>query len=779
VVASTTSEADRPEFDVFLAYNSQDDEAVPYVSWINDLLRAKGKKPWFDKADSLVGRSGQINMADGIRASRCCAMFVGPAGLGKHQGRLELPTALRKAIYSDYLLAPVWLPGFDANAVTMPDEISDLTVLDLRKEFGEGELSADGLKKLLAFVARKTPTQYEQAPGDRIESDAGGTAPPESVAPPRERFRALLVGVSAYDDEGLGTLRGPHNDLPAVKLALEELSMPETAGWDVKPLADPTHEQLKDAIGDFFGPSGSETDTLLFYFSGHAIVSYGSHLCARDSDPLQPTWTCVTGQMLAEAVNRSPSRSKIIVLDCCHAAPIVDEDNPYLTLDDHTAVLFASHGPADDTQDEKGLSPFTQSLVRALRDEEAYDGAALTVGALADALAARGQHPRSNAKIARGITLALGPAPASFEPEPSSEHVVLEIDGDDVSEHEERMLRQLAATLDALLASTRDEGRIPKTLVAETIHVLGEDLRRHVVPPRFDQDRDPLPVDLRFRDRKVRQRLSDLPWEYIAMCRHANGDEQRPQDPLRAPALSVQRGFPATPTKSGGGGRSLRAAGRIQRVALFSSLAPSGAGERQHLLTRVSVKRLKAAGLEPEVTAPADWRRFYNYRNDADVFILHVPVHLEHGQPHVRWLRPSGEEDRATPMESIAGALRARPAMTWLLIESVAEDADAESALAVRQLAEYLALQVERPVLAVCHAAAYLRYLGDEDPDGPFAAQVVERLNAGEPLDMAAHAVRHELMTALSPREPAIIGVPMVLSPDERAPSGRVAGSRL
>ena len=58
--------------------------------------------------------------------------------------------------------------------------------------------------------------------------------------------------------------------------------------------------------------------------------------------------------------------------------------------------------------------------------------------------------------------------------------------------------------------------------------------------------------------------------------------------------------------------------------------------------------------------------------------------------------------------------------LTWLLIESVAEHAEAESALAVRQAAEYLALRLNVPVLAVCHATAYLRYLREDDLDGPF-----------------------------------------------------------
>jgi hypothetical protein len=781
-VASSAPQASRPKYDVFLAYNSADEDAVSRVSAINGLLRDSNKHPWYDKADSLRGESGQKNMADAINQSGCLALFVGAAGLGRHQGRLELPTAVRKAInQSDFRIVPVLLPGY-TDKVGLPDEIADRTVEDLRTEFDlNGQLTLQGRNRLLAFIAKQTPTEFEEAAADTLESGSDGSGPANGPTPPRERFRALLVGVSSYDNPGLDALRGPQHDVDALGLALEELAMPLDSSWAVEPLYDPTKDELSDAIQEFFAANTAEDDTLLFYFSGHAVVSSGSHLCARDSDPEQPWTTCITGQMLVEAVKRASSRYKVIVLDCCHAVPLADDHNPYLRLDDHTAVLFASRGPAHDAPDDIDTSPFTGSLVRVLRDDQLSGEEGLTVGVLLDALMAQDQHPQANPRIARGIQLGAGAAPSAAKPETEVEHAVLEVDGAGVSENEERMLRQLAAILDAFLAFVPEDGRIPKNVVAQTVHVLAEDLRRHV--PRFEHEigqslptesDDPLPVDLRFKDKEVRKRLGDLPWEYISMCRF--GDEQRPPDPVRSPALTVQRVFPAGRTKSSQSGRVARAPGLIQRVAVFSSLAPPAPTELQHLLTRLTTERLVEAKFKPEVTAPADWRRFRSFNKDADVFILQVPVYLEGKQAQVRWRLPSGEEDTTTPIEDLGRVLEDRPALTWLLIESVAEQADADSALAVRQAAEYLALKLELPVLAVCHSMAYLNYLREDDLDGPFAAQVVERLNRGEPLDIAANAVRRDLMTALSPKQPAIIGVPIVLSPDRRAATGRSAG---
>src|SRR5437867_4465578 len=97
------------QFDVFLSHNSAD---IPAVEELAHTLRDAGLKPWLDKWVFMRGDVFQSGLADGLKACRTCAVFVGPGGLGDWE-REELLVVQNRAAKerSTFRLIPVLLPG--------------------------------------------------------------------------------------------------------------------------------------------------------------------------------------------------------------------------------------------------------------------------------------------------------------------------------------------------------------------------------------------------------------------------------------------------------------------------------------------------------------------------------------------------------------------------------------------------------------------------------------------------------------------------------------------
>ncbi len=121
-----------PEFDVFLSHNSRDKEAVERIA---RRLKYETIDPWFDKWCLTPGGDWQDELADGLRRSSSCAVFVGPGGIGDWE-RLEFKVATnRMARERDFRVFLVLLPGlpdpFDVSS--LPPFLCTRTWVDLRK----------------------------------------------------------------------------------------------------------------------------------------------------------------------------------------------------------------------------------------------------------------------------------------------------------------------------------------------------------------------------------------------------------------------------------------------------------------------------------------------------------------------------------------------------------------------------------------------------------------------------------------------------------------------
>ena len=95
-------------FDVFLSHDSADGRDVGELA---DVLRARGLRPWLDRWELVPGADWQDGLADGLRRSASCAVFLGRSALGSWQ-RPEVKVALDRAAHdASFRVFLVLLPG--------------------------------------------------------------------------------------------------------------------------------------------------------------------------------------------------------------------------------------------------------------------------------------------------------------------------------------------------------------------------------------------------------------------------------------------------------------------------------------------------------------------------------------------------------------------------------------------------------------------------------------------------------------------------------------------
>ena len=83
------------EFDVFLSYSGAHRQQVLRLA---ELLQVRGMRPWLDAWELVPGADWQDGLADGLRRSKACAVFLGAADLGAWQ-RPEVKVALDRAAH--------------------------------------------------------------------------------------------------------------------------------------------------------------------------------------------------------------------------------------------------------------------------------------------------------------------------------------------------------------------------------------------------------------------------------------------------------------------------------------------------------------------------------------------------------------------------------------------------------------------------------------------------------------------------------------------------------
>ena len=203
------------------------------------------------------------------------------------------------------------------------------------------------------------------------------------------RRLALLIATYEYEDTGLRRLTTPAQDAESLAAVLED---PAVAGFDVQILLNaPTHA-VGLAISELYR-DGRRDDLTLLYFTGHGLKDDSGrlYLAMRNTQRDNLRFTGLSAELIDEAMNDSPSRQKVLILDCCYSGAYAAQQfakadsavhtlekfqgraRTVLTASDATQYAFEGstiHGEATE-------SVFTRHLVAGLRDGSAdldHDG---------------------------------------------------------------------------------------------------------------------------------------------------------------------------------------------------------------------------------------------------------------------------------------------------------------------------------------------------------------------------------------------------------------------
>lgn len=177
--------------------------------------------------------------------------------------------------------------------------------------------------------------------------------------------KALVVGIDYYND--LSNLYGCVNDAYSIKSVLERhgdgslnfgVNLMTATGED----SQISRKELKLQIQELFK---DDSDIALFYFAGHGYIeSTGGYLISSDCKDGDDG---VSLDEVLSIANKSPAKSKVIILDSCHSgvagSPSFTNGNALLA--EGMTILTASSA-TQYAQEINGSGVFTSLFVDAL-----------------------------------------------------------------------------------------------------------------------------------------------------------------------------------------------------------------------------------------------------------------------------------------------------------------------------------------------------------------------------------------------------------------------------
>jgi TIR domain len=391
--------ADRLDF--FISYTTTDQVWAEWIAW---QLEAAGYKVKLQAWDMVAGSNWSVAMQDYVRyASRTIAV-LSDAYLESMYGRLESQAAL---VADPGGVSRKLLPVRVENCAR-PGLLGQVVSVDL---FG---LSAqDARDRLLiavraAVAGRAKPVSEPAYPGPALapippparparpapafpgHSSTLGRAARARRAPTRpahvdrQRFRALLVGVSTYEDERLPSLPGLSGDIGSAAEALERVGY----RTDVHDSSRTSASAIKAAIQAFISGAASD-ETLLVLLAGNGVHHEGrDYLVPSDAFVgYQPFWDLCVPIDWTATISRSPAQNVLVLVD---AAGEYDADTRRLVTDHGWGTgPIADAGARDvayifcEPSRPGARSPLTRALADVLTQEPVPD----TLAGLRNALA--------------------------------------------------------------------------------------------------------------------------------------------------------------------------------------------------------------------------------------------------------------------------------------------------------------------------------------------------------------------------------------------------------
>jgi uncharacterized caspase-like protein len=235
------------------------------------------------------------------------------------------------------------------------------------------------------------PTAIDQPVPPPEPAVAAAPIPPEPpaldqpVTPRRLTMRkvAFLVANGTFpNDSSIPPLRFTQND--ATDLA-EILGDKDTCGFETKPYLN---ELSSSILGDFEETTLELTkdDTILFYYSGHGIMSPENDLClaSKETKRSRLSATSIEAERVLKFLQRSHAKRRVLILDCCHSGAIgsifkrgdTDSSLAALAHSFGTYILTASTAiqkaeereKEEGNENRKGNGVFTKALIDCLRE---------------------------------------------------------------------------------------------------------------------------------------------------------------------------------------------------------------------------------------------------------------------------------------------------------------------------------------------------------------------------------------------------------------------------
>ncbi|MGF1615177.1 MAG: caspase domain-containing protein [Gammaproteobacteria bacterium] len=134
---------------------------------------------------------------------------------------------------------------------------------------------------------------------------------------------ALLIGISAFPKDPKNfpdLLEVQHNVDDLQKVLLDEKIVGFT---DVRPLVNENSDVIGHAV---MKAAEAAEDTLFLYYAGHGIVKSG-HFYLTGSNSIEEAiaFSGIKFETLSQAINRSPARRKILILDSCFSGRAIQD----------------------------------------------------------------------------------------------------------------------------------------------------------------------------------------------------------------------------------------------------------------------------------------------------------------------------------------------------------------------------------------------------------------------------------------------------------------------
>ncbi|MFE0188688.1 caspase domain-containing protein [Streptomyces sp. NPDC058989] len=189
----------------------------------------------------------------------------------------------------------------------------------------------------------------------------------------RDRY-ALVVVTGTYLDVGLGALRAPTDDAESLAEVLGDAAVGD---FDVEVLTDPTVQQLRIAVEDFFADRRPQ-DTLLLHFSCHGVKNAAGKLflAATDTSRARLASTAIPAEYVSGLMLASRAQRAVLLLDCCYAGAFERGMFARAGTDAHVQDSFQD---LERTGGQRGRAVFTASSAV----EFAFEGDRPVAGAAA------------------------------------------------------------------------------------------------------------------------------------------------------------------------------------------------------------------------------------------------------------------------------------------------------------------------------------------------------------------------------------------------------------